>query len=91
MAPNLSAQAGRVATKTGVRPGNRAITDELRAGEHEQRNTSVTALQDWLPIRPFDPRNHVKAFICALRGVTAEDTHEVVVEPTVSRRGIERC
>jgi hypothetical protein len=51
----------------------------------------VTALQDWLPIRPFDPRNHVKAFICALRGVTAKDTDEVVVEPTVSRRGVERC
>jgi hypothetical protein len=80
-----------VATTTGVRPGTSRFTDELRAGEHEQRKKSVTALQDWLPIRPFDPRNHVKAFICALRGVTAEDTDEVVVEPTVSRRGVERC
>ncbi len=54
----------------------------------------MTALQDWLPIRPFDPRNHVKAFICALRGVTADgtaDTAETPDEPAVLQRGVERC
>ena len=51
----------------------------------------MTALQDWLNIRPFDPKNHVKAFICALRGVSAEDATEVVVEPVLIQPGVERC
>jgi hypothetical protein len=51
----------------------------------------VTALQDWLNIRPFDPRDHVKALICALRGETAGDAGEIVVEPVLIRPGVERC
>lgn len=51
----------------------------------------MTALQDWLNIRPFDPRDHVKAVICALRGGTAEDAADVVVEPVLIRPGVERC
>ncbi len=50
----------------------------------------MTAWQDWLSIRPFDPRN-IKAVICdAVRSVTADDD-EVVVDPPLIRRGVERC
>ena len=55
------------------------------------KGTSVTALQDWLNIRPFDPRHHVKAVICALRGDTAEDGSDIDVEHVLIRPGIERC
>jgi peptidoglycan hydrolase-like protein with peptidoglycan-binding domain len=55
------------------------------------KGTSVTALQDWLNIRPFDPRDHVKAFIGALRGVFEEDTVGAVAEPALIRPGVERC
>jgi hypothetical protein len=55
------------------------------------KGTSVTALQDWLNIRPFDPRTHVKAVICALRGDTAEDASEIDVEHVLIRPGVERC
>jgi hypothetical protein len=52
----------------------------------------VTALQDWLNIRPFDPRDHVKAFICALRGVSTDDAGESGdFEPVLIRPGVERC
>ena len=51
----------------------------------------MTALQDWLSIRPLDPRNHVKALICALRGVADEDGTEIVFEPALLQRGVERC
>jgi hypothetical protein len=57
----------------------------------------VTALQDWLRIRPFDPRRNVKAVICALRGLRTDDTDdtddaaEAVVDLPLIRRGIERC
>ena len=51
----------------------------------------MTALQDWLSIRPLDPRNHVKAFICALRGVDDEEATEIVFEPALLQRGVERC
>ncbi|MGZ6778080.1 MAG: hypothetical protein ACXVGO_03690 [Mycobacterium sp.] len=52
----------------------------------------MTALQDWLNIRPpFDPRAHVRTFICALRGVSAVDTGEVAAEPPLIRPGLERC
>jgi hypothetical protein len=55
------------------------------------KGTSVTALQDWLNIHPFDPRDHVKAVICALRGDSANDTADVVAEPVLIRPGVERC
>ena len=51
----------------------------------------MTALQDWLNIRPFNPRDHVKAFICALRGDSGGDTEDVVIEPVLIRPGVERC
>jgi hypothetical protein len=50
----------------------------------------VTALQDWLSIRPVDPKG-LKTFICdALRGLTAEEPAKVT-EPQLIRPGIERC
>jgi hypothetical protein len=50
----------------------------------------VTALQDWLSIRPVDPKG-LKAFLCdALRSLTAEDPAKVQ-EPSLLRRGVERC
>jgi hypothetical protein len=50
----------------------------------------VTALQDWLSIRPVDPKG-LKAFVCdALRSLTAEEPAEVT-EPPLIRPGIERC
>jgi hypothetical protein len=68
----------------------RAFTDELRAGEHEQRTTSMTALQDWLSYRPVDPRG-LKALICdAFRGNTSDEP-ETNSEPIVMGRGLERC
>jgi hypothetical protein len=53
----------------------------------------VTALQDWLSLRPFDPRDHVKALICALRGVSPDHTAEAAVnaEPVLIQPGLERC
>ena len=50
----------------------------------------MTALQDWLSIRPIDPKG-LKAFICdALRSLTADQPAKVQ-EPQLIRRGIERC
>ena len=50
----------------------------------------MTALQDWLNIRPLDPRDHVKAFICALRGISPDDT-DAIAEPVLMGPGVERC
>jgi hypothetical protein len=69
---------------------HRAFTDELRAGEHEQRTTSVTAVQDWLNIRPLDPRN-LKALICDALGVDTEDGGEADTTPRLIQPGVERC
>jgi hypothetical protein len=55
------------------------------------KGSSVTALQDWLNIRPFDPRDHVKAFICALRGDSQDETLDGIAEPALIRPGLERC
>jgi hypothetical protein len=50
----------------------------------------VTALQDWLSIRPVDPKN-LKALIRdAIRGLTAEEPATVADLPLI-RRGVERC
>ena len=51
----------------------------------------MTALQDWLNIRPFDPKTQVKALISALRGVSVQDTGKIVVEPVLIQPGVERC
>jgi hypothetical protein len=49
----------------------------------------VTALQDWLSIRPVDPRG-LKAVICdALRSLTADEPAKE--EPQLIRPGVERC
>jgi hypothetical protein len=51
---------------------------------------SVTALQDWLPFRPMDPRS-LKAFIRdAIRGLTTEEP-TTAAEPPLMGRGLERC
>ena len=50
----------------------------------------MTALQDWLPIRPIDPKS-LKAFIRdAIRGLVADEP-AAVAEPPLIRRGLERC
>jgi hypothetical protein len=50
----------------------------------------VTALQDWLSIRPVDPRG-LKAIICdALRRLTGDEPAKVQ-EPQLIRPGVERC
>jgi len=50
----------------------------------------VTALQDWLSIRPVDPKG-LKAFICdAFRSLTAEEPAKAAEQPLI-RRGVERC
>ena len=50
----------------------------------------MTALQDWLSIRPVDPKG-LKAFIRdAFRSLTAE-AGATVQEPQLIRPGIERC
>lgn len=50
----------------------------------------MTALQDWLSIRPVDPRG-LKAVICdALRSLTADEPAKVE-GPQLIRRGVERC
>ncbi len=51
----------------------------------------MTALQDWLNIRPFDPRNHVKAIICALCGDAIEKREPAGADPVLIRPGVERC
>jgi len=57
---------------------------------HEQRKKSMTAMQDWLNIRPFDPRN-LKTLIRDALGVGDEDDADVVAEPRLIQRGVERC
>jgi hypothetical protein len=50
----------------------------------------VTALQDWLSIRPVDPKG-LKAFVCdAFRSLTAEEPAKDQ-KPQLIRPGIERC
>jgi hypothetical protein len=50
----------------------------------------VTALQDWLSIRPVDSRG-LKELICdALRNLTAEEPAKAE-EPQLLRPGVERC
>ncbi len=47
-------------------------------------------MQDWLNIRPFDPRN-LKALICDALGVGDEEGAEVAAPPRLIQRGVERC
>ena len=50
----------------------------------------MTALQDWLPIRPMDPKS-LKDFIRdAIRGLTADEA-EPIADPPLMGRGVERC
>jgi hypothetical protein len=50
----------------------------------------MTALQDWLPIRPIDPKS-LKAFILdTIRGIVADEP-ATVAEPPLIPRGLERC
>jgi hypothetical protein len=47
-------------------------------------------MQDWLNIRPFDPKN-LKTLIRDALGVGAEDMADAVAEPRLIQRGVERC
>ena len=47
-------------------------------------------MQDWLNIRPFDPKN-LKARICDALGVGEEEVADVIVEPRLIQHGVERC
>ncbi len=47
-------------------------------------------MQDWLNIRPFDPRN-LKTLICDALGVETEEGAEVASPPQLIERGVERC
>ena len=47
-------------------------------------------MQDWLNIRPFDPKN-LKTLICDALGVGEEETIEAIAEPRLIERGVERC
>ena len=50
----------------------------------------MTALQDWLSIRPVDPKG-LKAIICdALRSLTGDEP-TTAQEPQLIRSGVERC
>jgi hypothetical protein len=51
---------------------------------------SMTALQDWLNIRPVDPFGLRCAIREVIRGLSADET-EVTAEPAVMSRGLERC
>jgi hypothetical protein len=62
----------------------------LRAGEHEQRTSSVTALQDWLSISPVNPKTLKDAVCEAWRGLTAEEQAKADEVPLMGR-GVERC
>jgi hypothetical protein len=51
---------------------------------------SVTALRDWLPIRPIDLTS-LKAFVWdAIRGLTTEEPTTAAELPLMGR-GVERC
>jgi hypothetical protein len=47
-------------------------------------------MQDWLNIRPFDPRT-LKALICDALGVGEQETADAAGEPRLIERGVERC
>lgn len=52
----------------------------------------MTALQDWLNIRPVDPFGLKMAIRDAIRGLTSDVADEAeVTEPAVMSRGLERC
>jgi hypothetical protein len=50
----------------------------------------VTALQDWLSIRPVSPKGLKAVFCGALRSLTAEEPAKPQ-DPPLIRRGVERC
>jgi hypothetical protein len=87
----VSDPAGRLIARAGHQAWHIALSPLSCALVSTNKGTSVTALQDWLNIRPFDPRDHVKAFICALRGVSVEDAADVIDEPVLMGPGLERC
>ncbi len=50
----------------------------------------MTALQDWLSIRPVNPWGLKKLIRDAIRGVSTDEP-ESRIELTVMGRGVERC
>lgn len=49
----------------------------------------MTALQDWLSIRPVDPRNLKTLIRDAIRGLGADQP--TLDQPTLMGPGLERC
>jgi hypothetical protein len=50
----------------------------------------MTALQDWLSIRPVDPFGLKGLIRDAIRGLTTDEP-DTRPEPTLMGRGVERC
>jgi hypothetical protein len=50
----------------------------------------MTALQDWLSLRPVDPFGLKSLIRDAIRGL-GTDEPEISTEPTLMGRGLERC
>jgi hypothetical protein len=50
----------------------------------------MTAVQDWLSNSPMDPRN-LKTLICDVIRRPAAEEEPPPCEPTLLRRGLERC
>jgi hypothetical protein len=89
--PYSSGPAGRIDVESRHLAWYIALSPLSCALVSTNKGTSVTALQDWLNIRPFDPRPHVASFICALRGGSVDDAADVIDEPVLIRPGVERC
>jgi hypothetical protein len=78
---------GHPGPATGIAPCQR----RTRAGEHEQRTTSMTALQDWLSIRPVD-QSAIREMVCRpLRAVLSTSSTTRRPEFRLQTPGIERC
>ena len=50
----------------------------------------MTAVQDWLSARPMDPRT-LKTLICDVIRRPAVEEAVPPAQPTLLRRGVERC
>jgi hypothetical protein len=80
---------------SGRRPGPyrpyRVFNADVRAGSHEQRTMSMTALQDWLSFRPVD-QSAIKEMVCRpLRTVLSTPEADEIGELKLLQPGRERC
>jgi hypothetical protein len=92
--PLITAPASKIGWIAGCDPHEyRAFTDDvLRGGKHEQRTTSMTALQDRLSFRQVD-QNALRQLVCrSFRAVRAAfDVNEEGEELKLLTPGVERC